>query len=536
MRDRNILISKISIAIIVLLICICFPYQPEAANSLNAHASISKLSITKSGNVLIRPDCSIYLYNNSDTYVEIWRADSNEDEYKKIRTLPTYGEEGFLGDIYDKVPVGETYYYKVRVVNKKSSEYSSFSTPKSIKINSPLTLTERKEVISAGDYEILYSADYGGNGIFNCGFELEMYTNSNSKKAKPKDIYIALYGENSGKLEGFYPSIGGGYLCTEKGWLDSGEHFYIKVYNKSDYSYVINYKIKKYRTYPTSISIPKTLTLKAESNKKLTATSILPTDSIKHIEWSSSNPKIAKIDEHYLNQCLVYGNKPGTCTITAKLRNGRAYKCKVTVTKPPAYINYYAYAMNRNQKVKLKVLYASRKPIWSSSNKKVATISSNGMVTAKDLGKCVITGKVGNKKYVCKITVSRRWANFGAELYDYNTRNNYFVVKYKNKGNYSVYITSGIKVIDVDYKNYDRKVRLTKTVKIKPGQTKYVRFYVIGKNTWWDYEDFTLYYKFRYDGKTYEGHVWDEDSVFKRNKAWYATYWDDDWYYGWLYV
>ena len=42
---------------------------------------------------------------------------------------------------------------------------------------------------------------------------------------------------------------------------------------------------------------------------------------------------------------------------------------------------------------------------WSSSNKKVATIS-NGKVTGKSTGKAVITAKMGNKVAKCEVTVS----------------------------------------------------------------------------------------------------------------------------------
>lgn len=94
-------------------------------------------------------------------------------------------------------------------------------------------------------------------------------------------------------------------------------------------------------------------------------------------------------------------------------------------------------------------------------------------------------------------------------------------------------MTSGIKVEDVDYKTYDRKIKLKNTVKIKPNQTKYVRYYVVGNTTWPNYSDYTLFYKFRYDGKTYNARTWDSESIFKRNGEWYYTYWDDDWYEDW---
>ena len=44
-------------------------------------------------------------------------------------------------------------------------------------------------------------------------------------------------------------------------------------------------------------------------------------------------------------------------------------------------------------------------PKWTSSNTKVATVSSKGLVTAKSKGTATITVKVSNKTAKCKITV-----------------------------------------------------------------------------------------------------------------------------------
>ena len=58
--------------------------------------------------------------------------------------------------------------------------------------------------------------------------------------------------------------------------------------------------------------------------------------------------------------------------------------------------------------VKLKVKGNRKKVKWSSSNKKVATVSSKGKVKGKKAGKATITAKVGNKKLKCKITVKQK--------------------------------------------------------------------------------------------------------------------------------
>lgn len=56
------------------------------------------------------------------------------------------------------------------------------------------------------------------------------------------------------------------------------------------------------------------------------------------------------------------------------------------------------------QSVKLKMIGTAKKAVWSTSNKKVATVKA-GKVTAKQAGTAKITAKIGKKKYTCKISV-----------------------------------------------------------------------------------------------------------------------------------
>ncbi|MDO4556114.1 MAG: hypothetical protein Q4B70_13345, partial [Lachnospiraceae bacterium] len=94
------------------------------------------------------------------------------------------------------------------------------------------------------------------------------------------------------------------------------------------------------------------------------------------------------------------------------------------------------------------------------------------------------------------------------------------------------------KVLDKDYKSYDRKVRLSKNknIVIQPGKRMKVKFYVKGNITWYNYSDFTLRYYFKFDGKKYLGSTWDDGSSFKVGKKWYTTYWIsyEDWYEEWV--
>lgn len=59
----------------------------------------------------------------------------------------------------------------------------------------------------------------------------------------------------------------------------------------------------------------------------------------------------------------------------------------------------------KGQQKTLKVTGTSARAAWSSSNKKVATVSSSGKVKAVSRGNCNITAKVGRSSYRCQIYV-----------------------------------------------------------------------------------------------------------------------------------
>lgn len=352
-----------------------------------------------------------------------------------------------------------------------------------------------------------------------------------SSSAKKGDIEFRVYNGNNKlvKRSTVYGEVNAAFAIDRKELKT--DNFRIEMENRSSKTeYGADGSISIFKSYASSVKLPKEVKLQVKKSKTLNLSSGSPESCLDYAyRWVSSNTKIATVD----NEGTVKAKSKGTCYVTAYALGGLTAKCKVTVTIPPTTLNYTKAYMNKGHKVKLKLLNNKKKVKWSTSNKKIATVSKKGTVTAKKVGQCTITAKVGKKKYKCKVYVKYRVCDFGAVLWDYNTRGNYFVVKFRNRGSKPLTITSGIKVEDVDYKSYDRKVKLKKKIKIKPKSTKFVRFYVKGKNTWPEYDDFTLFYKFSYDGKTYEGHVWDEDSVYKNGKKWYYSYLNENWYYDW---
>lgn len=129
------------------------------------------------------------------------------------------------------------------------------------------------------------------------------------------------------------------------------------------------------------------------------------------VKWSSSNKKVATVNKNG----LVKAKKKGSTVITAKAGK-KKYKCKITVKAlkvKSLKLNEAKLVLKKDNKEKLKVTVspanASNKAVtWKSSNKKVATVSSKGVVTAKKNGTAIITAtaKDGSKKRVtCKVTV-----------------------------------------------------------------------------------------------------------------------------------
>ena len=124
------------------------------------------------------------------------------------------------------------------------------------------------------------------------------------------------------------------------------------------------------------------------------------------ITWKSSDAKVATVDA----KGNVKAVNAGTATITATLGKVSA-TFTVTVKNPSITAKADSSVIYTKSKTTTKINVAkdgvTGNATFRSSNKKVATVSANGIVKAKKAGKVNITVQVGNHKQVVKITVKK---------------------------------------------------------------------------------------------------------------------------------
>lgn len=169
-------------------------------------------------------------------------------------------------------------------------------------------------------------------------------------------------------------------------------------------------KVTKVTLNKTTASVVKGKTL------TLTAT-VTPTNATnKNVTWKSSNTKIATVDGNGKVTAVAAGTATITCT--AKADKSKSATCKITVTNPAVKVtklsmNKTSVDLLKGKTVQLKVTVtpsnATNKAVtWTSSNKKIATVTSNGLVKAVGTGTVTITAKAkdgSGKKVTCRINV-----------------------------------------------------------------------------------------------------------------------------------
>lgn len=151
-----------------------------------------------------------------------------------------------------------------------------------------------------------------------------------------------------------------------------------------------------------------------KSTTALKVKSKTDTDSV--IKWISSKPQIATVNQ---KTGKITAKKVGTAYISVIMKSGARAKCKIVVQKKAVKTKKITLnAKSRTLKLKGRrktfqitlvktPLTSLEKITYQSSDKKVATVSRKGKITAKKAGKAVITVKVGKKRAKIKVTVKK---------------------------------------------------------------------------------------------------------------------------------
>ena len=121
------------------------------------------------------------------------------------------------------------------------------------------------------------------------------------------------------------------------------------------------------------------------------------------VTWTSNNNNIVKVS----SKGEIQGVSVGTAYITAEA-NGEKIKCKVKVNKPTIQLSESTVSLYKGVQVTLLATTRPKSTVtWTSSNVKIATVSSQGVVKGVSPGTADITATANGVSAKCRITVKK---------------------------------------------------------------------------------------------------------------------------------
>ena len=153
----------------------------------------------------------------------------------------------------------------------------------------------------------------------------------------------------------------------------------------------------------TSVKLNKTKASILVGEKTKLVAKVAPSNATnKKLKWTTSDSSVAKVT----STGVVTGLKKGTATITARSTDGSKVYAKATITVKEVKVKKITVSpskitLAKGKTKQLKVTVApsnatNKQVTYTSSNKKAATVSKTGKITAKAKGRAIITVKASN--------------------------------------------------------------------------------------------------------------------------------------------
>jgi uncharacterized protein YjdB len=162
--------------------------------------------------------------------------------------------------------------------------------------------------------------------------------------------------------------------------------------------------------------------------------------------YKSSKTSVASVDE----DGLITANKPGEATITVTA-DKTSVTCKVKVKNPTVRLSKSSASLYRKGTVKLTVTKSSKStPTWKSNKTSVATVDSDGTVTAIKNGTAIITVTVDGVSKTCEVTVKKPTITFARESVTLKEGATCQANVTVSSGNTPEYTSSNVSVATVD--------------------------------------------------------------------------------------
>jgi uncharacterized protein YjdB len=162
--------------------------------------------------------------------------------------------------------------------------------------------------------------------------------------------------------------------------------------------------------------------------------------------FKSNKTSVATVDD----DGLITANKPGEAIITVTA-DKTSVTCKVKVKSPTVKLSKSSVSLYRKGTVKLGVSRSSKStPTWKSNKTSVATVDSDGTVTAIKNGTAIITVTVDGVSKTCEVTVKKPTITFAKESVTLKEGATCQANVTVSSGNTPEYTSSNVSVATVD--------------------------------------------------------------------------------------